>query len=568
MHQTARILKFCAIGSILSVRRVRLPYADAWYPDRKNEAMDIQWLLQKPQQITESGKNRPTPLALRAGDLLTASVLDVEKNNDALLSIGPFKAYARLPLPVVTGQDIRIRVEAAGETLRMVMVPKSGLPANVPAGERLQIHLFEPISDRPFLSDHSRSLVPGESLQGRITGFEKEGLMLVDFGKFKAFAKIDVPVRQGQVIPLTVIKNDSGIAFAVASKAPTIASANLHPAAAMDAAPQGRDGVARQAPAASPAHQAKPELISSRPAQSSVVPANGAPPPTDPEMAVLREQIRLLLDGTIQPGKGLSPARPSPMKEALINLQQALNPASSAGDMAALIARVRGFVENSGIYFEKRLEQAISDLQARSPSMTPAELARQPVIREIINSDVKPNLLILKAFLDAQPPDSRVADRHMLETLKSVVQRAVSHIEQQQYMATEKPVNPGLFQAFSHLLFLTDGHRNARLKVYYAKKGRDDAHKNPRVSLLLDMDRMGPVRTDLWMVGKDLNVTFFVKAADIKAAIESERHRIREMLDETFNTVAVSVVVNENKIAEFEGEDLTIPKRRQVDLSI
>ena len=200
--------------------------------------------------------------------------------------------------------------------------------------------------------------------------------------------------------------------------------------------------------------------------------------------------------------------------------------------------------------------------------MTPAELARQPVIREIMINDIKPNLLILKEFLDAQPPDSRGAERHVLETLKSLVQRAVSHIVQQQLMATEKPLDPDLFQAFSHLLFLTDSHRNTRLKVYYAKKGRDDAPKNPRVSLLLDMDRMGTVRTDLWMVGKDLNVTFFVKEADVKAAIESEHHRIREMLNDTFNTVAVSVVVNQKKIAEFEGEDLTLPKRRQVDLSI
>ena len=523
--------------------------------------MDIRWLLQKPQPMTESGKNLPTSLALRAGDLLTASVQDVEKNNDALLSIGQFKAYARLPLPVVTGQDIWIRVEAAGEALRMVMVPNSGQQGNIPAGERLPIHLFEPISDRPFLSDHSQSLVPGESLQGRITGFEKEGLMLVDFGKFKAFAKIDIPVRQGQVLPLTVIKNDSGIAFAVASKAPPIASTNLHPAAAVDVTPRGQDGVTRQAPAASPAHQAQPELISGRPAQSSVV-------PTASEMAALRAQIQRMLDGAIQPLKGFSTDLSTPMKGALINLQQALSPASSTGDMATLVARVRDFVENSGIYFEKRLAQAIRDLQARSPSMTPAELARQPVIRDIMLNDLKPNLLILKQFLDAQPPNSPGGDRHMLETLKSVVQRAVSHIAQQQFMATEKPADPDLFQAFSHLLFPTDSHRNARLKVYYAKKGRDDAYKNPRVSLLLDMDRMGPVRTDLWMVGKDLNVTFFVKDSEVKVAIESEHQRIGEMLKDIFNTVAVSVVVNQKKIAEFEGEDLTLPKRRQVDLNI
>ena len=235
--------------------------------------MDIQWLLQMPQQMTESGKNLPTSLALRAGDLLTASVLDVEKGNDALLSIGQFKAYARLPLPVVTGQDIQIRVEAAGEHLRMVMVPRSGQAPNVPAGERLEIRLFEPISDKPFLSDHSRSLVPGESLQGRITGFEKDGLMLVDFGKFKAFAKIDIPVRQGQTIPLTVVKNDNGIAFAVGPKAQPVGSPSTPLAAAVDVIPRGQDRLARQAPAELPAHQAQPEMISGRPAQSSVVSA-------------------------------------------------------------------------------------------------------------------------------------------------------------------------------------------------------------------------------------------------------------------------------------------------------
>jgi hypothetical protein len=183
-------------------------------------------------------------------------------------------------------------------------------------------------------------------------------------------------------------------------------------------------------------------------------------------------------------------------------------------------------------------------------------------------NDLKPNLLILKQFLDMQPLDQHEADRHMLETLKGAVQRAVSHIAQQQFMATEKPMDPDLFQGFSHLMLLTDTPRNACLKVYYAKKGREDAQRNPRVSLLLEMNRMGTVRADLWMVNRDLNVTFFVKEPEIKAAIETEHHRIKAMLKDTFNTIAVHVVVNENKIIDFDGEALTVPKRRHVDLNI
>ena len=285
-------------------------------------------------------------------------------------------------------------------------------------------------------------------------------------------------------------------------------------------------------------------------------------------MAGLREQVQQLIDRMVQPGKDASMPFANPMKAALVNLQQMLNPATTVGDKSTLVARVRDFVENSGLYFEKRLEAAINSLQDRPTSRTATELAAHPAIRDIMVKDLKPNLLILKQFLDTQPFETQTADRHMLETLKSVVQRAVANIEQQQFTATEKPVDPDLFQAFSHLMFLTDTGRNARLKVYYAKKGRADDQKHPRVSLLLEMDRMGTVRSDLWMVGKDLNITFFVQDADAKAVIETEHHLIGEMLSDIFNTVAVSVLVNEKKIAEFDGEDLTLSEGRQVDLSI
>ena len=45
------------------------------------------------------------------------------------------------------------------------------------------------------------------------------------------------------------------------------------------------------------------------------------------------------------------------MKKALTNLQQILAPASPGSDPRTLAARVRAFVENSGIYFEKRVAE-------------------------------------------------------------------------------------------------------------------------------------------------------------------------------------------------------------------
>jgi hypothetical protein len=165
--------------------------------------------------------------------------------------------------------------------------------------------------------------------------------------------------------------------------------------------------------------------------------------------------------------------------------------------------------------------------------------------------------------------DQHAADRHVLETMKRVVQRTLAHIEQQQLGATEKPVDPDLFQAFSHLLLLADGRREARLKVYYAKKGRgEDASKTPRVALLLEMDRMGTVRTDLWMVGKDLNITFFVQAEETKAEINAVQDEIKTALRESFNTVAVNAVVNKKKIDQFDDEDVSRASQRILDLTI
>jgi len=530
--------------------------------------MDIDWLSHHSHPKTDVGKQQPASLVLRPGDLLTAAVLAVEKGNDALLSIGQFKAYARLPLPVVTGQEMHIRVEAVGENLRMVMLPRSGRPATASTGDRLVIRLFEPLSEKPSLPTHSGLPVPGESLHGRITGFEKDGLMLVDFGKFKAFANIDIPVLPGQTLPLAVVKKDDGIAFVVAPTTARTGSSNRPPV--VSAPYVLTDKVVAEAlpPRALTVHGAPPERVADPADKLLGVTAGPSPPPTAVVLEALREQVQRILDETDPAGRPVSTLLTAPVKASLINLQQALSPALPTGDATGLADLIRHFVENSGLYFEKRLERAIQLTQARSAPLSSSDVAGQPLVRNLMATDMKPNLLILKHFLDKQPLDATGTDRHLLETLKGLVHRAVAHIDQQLSMATEKPADPDLFQAFSHLILLADRHHHARLKVYYTKKGREEKNRTPRVSLLLEMDRLGSVRTDLWMVGKDLNVTFFVKDEDVKAAVDAGSHRIASVLEDTFNTVALNVVVNQKKIAAFDGEDLTLPQGRQVDLNI
>ena len=491
--------------------------------------MDVNWLFGDNFKASFPERSQDRLPWLKAGDVLTASVLSVEKGNDALIAMGPIKAYARMPRPVAAGQQIQLRVTEGEAGPRMVMLTGGDAQATGTgrgaAGDTMAIRRLEPFTETAALQRWSRTLVSGQTIEGRITGFEKDGLQLVDFGKFNAFAKIDIPVREGQVIPLTVVKGDQSIEFSVLT--------------------------------------ASPASTASRPSAATMMGGSVSLPDAG-DLAAIRDQVGAMLDGSLAADKAFPPT----LRASMVNLQQLLAPLAVGDDAAELMARIREFIENSGVYFEKRLESVVHSLASADAPPDATELARHPAIRELIDRDLKPNLLRLNQFLDQSLPEMPDKDRPVLETMRNLIGRTLAHIELQQQAATEKPAAPDLFMAFSHLLLLADPNRRARLNVFYARKGRDGQEKPPRVSLLLEMDRLGSVRTDLWMVNRDLNVTFFVRDTDVKNAIDTARDQITGVLNETFNTVAVSVVVSEKKIEQFDEASLATSGQRQVDLNI
>ncbi len=104
--------------------------------------------------------------------------------------------------------------------------------------------------------------------------------------------------------------------------------------------------------------------------------------------------------------------------------------------------------------------------------------------------------------------------------------------------------------------------KEAGLKVYYAKKGRrGEEGKTPRVALLLEMGRLG-------MVGKDLNITFFVESEQSKTVIDAEQAEIKTALKKSFNTIAVNTVVNKRKIEQFDETDISPVTKKLLDLTI
>jgi hypothetical protein len=119
-----------------------------------------------------------------------------------------------------------------------------------------------------------------------------------------------------------------------------------------------------------------------------------------------------------------------------------------------------------------------------------------------------------------------------------------------------------------HEVRLKEGEQAARLKVYYRKKKKSGANNEFRLSLLLSMDRLGDLRTDFFLLDKDLTITFFVQKNSIQDKIRESFPELQELLSGLFNQILMKVIVSEKKVSGFDHDDFRDTSDRQVDLRI
>jgi hypothetical protein len=118
------------------------------------------------------------------------------------------------------------------------------------------------------------------------------------------------------------------------------------------------------------------------------------------------------------------------------------------------------------------------------------------------------------------------------------------------------------------VLPLKEGEQTARLKVYYQKKRKSGSQKGFRISVLLSLDRLGDLRTDFFLLEKDLTITFFVKEDPAKIKLQENLPVLQELLHDFFDRILLKVIVSEKKVTDFDREDLQIAGDRRVDLRI
>ncbi|MDQ1353821.1 MAG: hypothetical protein QG657_4128 [Acidobacteriota bacterium] len=261
---------------------------------------------------------------------------------------------------------------------------------------------------------------------------------------------------------------------------------------------------------------------------------------------------------------------PAEVKQMLATLQSHFVPLDISENVSKLIPKLKSLVENSGIFFEKKIHDALGQLASVSARIIGSEsLSHSPETIDIINNDLKPNLLLLREYFDSDKFPSRLQQLENIEVIKKTVEELLTNIENQQGRAMDAEILRQPVLVFSFQIPLKEG-AEARLKVFYNRKRKKKEQGEFKLSLLLDMDRMGEIRTDFSQGEKKLNITFFVKNNKIKEYIQTHLDEVEEPLGADFKSVNLKVLVSREKIAAFTAEPLApgIITDKAVDIKV
>ena len=366
------------------------------------------------------------------------------------------------------------------------------------------------------------TLKVGDNLLGRVLKIKNSGKALIDFGRFRALAGIQFPVIEVDIIYVKVLEKGTPIKLGLNNPAQEISQ------------------------------QAKK--------MHSLIQF-----PSENILEKLQSEIRKVLDHTNGIIKGK--AVPVYIRDILSRISTHFGPMNIGKNSSTLGSQLKSYIENSGIFFEKKIENVIINSFETHEKISPKELHESPEIRNIIKKDLSPNIFILKDFLDKNGLMLKVLDSKNLEAIKNTVEKLLAEIITQQGDTTVRHDRLESAQTLTYALPLENNQR-AKLKVYYSKKNPGKSGEKFKVSLLLAMDKIGQIRTDFLLIDKDLNITFFVNDQKIKDYVDDHSEKIVGSLRNHFKRLTLNVIISENEIEEFEMKDPGAMNTGIVDLRV
>ncbi|MCP4155054.1 MAG: hypothetical protein GY757_45440, partial [bacterium] len=244
---------------------------------------------------------------------------------------------------------------------------------------------------------------------------------------------------------------------------------------------------------------------------------------------------------------------PPQIKNMLNLLRSHFEPLNIGESALKLAPKLKSLVDDSGLFFEKKIQDAIARVADASARFSGIEnLGQLPQIRNIINNDLKPNLAALKDFFNSEQFAADPANKEAYESIKKAVEDLMSNIDNQQNRAMDSQNKQQPMQVFSFQVPIK-GEKDAQLKIFYNKGKQKEDEDDFKLSLMLDMDKLGELRTDFTHWENNLTITLFVKSYEIKGFLEENLETVREVIEPEFNSLTIQTIVSEDKIAEFDS---------------
>jgi hypothetical protein len=503
---------------------------------------------------------------------LTAKVLQIESDGRLMIDLGRFRALAQTDIQAQPGQTLKLTVEQIGRPMRLRLEPAAPETSTRPLPEIGLNEIFDGPELRKAL-DAIRRMVRafGEktvTLQTRHeSGQGQSGTRLQNEGG---------PRPPGQVSAQPFSEGGAGPTGQVPAQA--VSEGGVKPPGQMVAQPRNENGApspgrivvqpqdeggTRQA--AKGAQSGVGSESISRNSGETGVQARIVPSGRHAAEVSTTSTSGHAMGMTASPDQTAgSVGYQAPIQQALVQLGVFLVKPSADASVQQWVDALRGHLSESGHLFEAKLATMVET------SASVQEKSGGEAVRRIMINDLKPNLLILREALagnNAQVLAENGAATKDIEVLKHTVDRMLAHVEHQQERAVQRSGEQDHYQVFAHLLPVKEHPQPVRLKVYYPKKQAGaDGRLQHRIALLLDMDRLGPVRADVAMADRMLRIRFFVRDQEVQALFGKHLGEVETALSESFEQVDIATLVSEEKIARFEQEDRTHDPVGRVDL--
>ena len=201
------------------------------------------------------------------------------------------------------------------------------------------------------------SLKPGSTLMLKVLELRGDRA-LIDFGNFQASADIKIPVTLGEELLVKVQESGKQLKLALLNTEQPKILAN-------DALPQRWQNMGAE------------------------------------NYNKIQTDLKLILNQFLE--SQTSKTIPKP----ILNVLSVLNAHFESFDLEKIITemmpRLKSYVDNSGIFFEKMLESVIVKLLDETDTALPKQLANHPDMQAILGRDLKANLLAIKNILLLHP---------------------------------------------------------------------------------------------------------------------------------------------------------------------